>query len=388
MSDAPPPAGAADAADAAPGESVHRLVDMLVEEVSLVDRAANKRRFLVVKRETEMAKSKTDAVSEGTKAGPAGAGPQGASAKKPPKAKKPAKKPTEDDAAAKAKKLPPVKDPPDDDDEEGEEDEEGQNGKKTSKAQPPKKGPPEDPDEDEEEEEEEEEDEPEDAPPPEDTPPGKKPPKKKAEKDDDGAPALGAPDDESPDDDETPLGVALAALDSLTQAVEILSDSPDDGGQLANVAEDIRAAADAISSAAGIEADEDENEEPSGESSIAGLVSSIQEMLTKIESLTQALAASSKTPASTPTITAETQAPPDLAGTLAEVAQSMKSLDASMKAQAARLDVLEKRAGVPNSQPAGERVAKTEPEDLSWPIDMNRPRDRASVDKNLSFHDD
>jgi hypothetical protein len=34
---------------------VHRLHDIVVEEVSLVDRAANKRRFLVVKRSTEMA---------------------------------------------------------------------------------------------------------------------------------------------------------------------------------------------------------------------------------------------------------------------------------------------------------------------------------------------
>ena len=34
---------------------VHRLRDMVVEEVSLVDRAANKRRFLIVKRSDEMA---------------------------------------------------------------------------------------------------------------------------------------------------------------------------------------------------------------------------------------------------------------------------------------------------------------------------------------------
>jgi hypothetical protein len=41
----------------APGEDrVHRLVDMVVEEVSLVDRAANLRRFLVVKRDPSMAK--------------------------------------------------------------------------------------------------------------------------------------------------------------------------------------------------------------------------------------------------------------------------------------------------------------------------------------------
>ena len=381
MSDEPdsPPSPDDGAPPGPPQGGVHRLLDMLVEEVSLVDRAANKRRFLVVKREPEMPKKKTEDTTP-AKPGAAGAPAGGGAGKKPPpKAKKPPKKP--DDDTEKAKKPPPAKDPPE---EQEDEEEDG----KTSKAFPPKK----DPDEEDEEEEEEQEEEPEGAPASEDEPSGKpagkKPPKKKAEKDENGAPALGAPDDETPDDEETPLSVALAALDSLTQAVEILGDSPEDGSQLASIAENIRAAADAISSAAGIEPDNDENEEPSGEASIADLVSSIQDMLTKVESLTQALSAESKTPAAAPTITAETQAPPDLADTLAEVAQSMKSLDASVKGQAARLSALEKRAGVPNSQPPGERVTKTEPEDASWPIDMNRPRDRASVDKAVSFHDD
>ena len=35
-------------------DGVHRLVDMVVEEVSLVDRAANKHRFLIVKRDDAM----------------------------------------------------------------------------------------------------------------------------------------------------------------------------------------------------------------------------------------------------------------------------------------------------------------------------------------------
>src|SRR5687767_15952317 len=35
--------------------AVHRLRDIVVEEVSLVDRAANKRRFLLVKRSSQMA---------------------------------------------------------------------------------------------------------------------------------------------------------------------------------------------------------------------------------------------------------------------------------------------------------------------------------------------
>ena len=36
---------------------IHRLSDMVVEEVSLVDRAANLHRFLVVKRDTPMPKT-------------------------------------------------------------------------------------------------------------------------------------------------------------------------------------------------------------------------------------------------------------------------------------------------------------------------------------------
>jgi hypothetical protein len=41
-------------------DDVHRLRDILVEEVSLVDRAANKRRFLLVKREDDMSELRSD----------------------------------------------------------------------------------------------------------------------------------------------------------------------------------------------------------------------------------------------------------------------------------------------------------------------------------------
>jgi len=41
-------------------DDVHRLRDILVEEVSLVDRAANKRRFLLVKREGDMSELRAD----------------------------------------------------------------------------------------------------------------------------------------------------------------------------------------------------------------------------------------------------------------------------------------------------------------------------------------
>lgn len=59
-------------------DGVHRLVDMVVEEVSLVDRAANQRRFLLVKRRTKMADEGTpapdDAPGEGNGGGGAAAG--------------------------------------------------------------------------------------------------------------------------------------------------------------------------------------------------------------------------------------------------------------------------------------------------------------------------
>jgi hypothetical protein len=45
---------------------VHRLVDMVVEEVSLVDRAANKRRYLLVKRSEDVADTDTDTAEADT----------------------------------------------------------------------------------------------------------------------------------------------------------------------------------------------------------------------------------------------------------------------------------------------------------------------------------
>ena len=55
-------------------DGVHRLRDIVVEEVSLVDRAANKRRFLVVKRSGDMAdESNADSDVEKAKKKPAAA---------------------------------------------------------------------------------------------------------------------------------------------------------------------------------------------------------------------------------------------------------------------------------------------------------------------------
>jgi hypothetical protein len=67
---------------ASEGEAgVHRLRDIVVEEVSLVDRAANKRRFLVVKRSSDAPPEGGD---PGKPEGQRGAGAgRGGSGKKP-----------------------------------------------------------------------------------------------------------------------------------------------------------------------------------------------------------------------------------------------------------------------------------------------------------------
>jgi hypothetical protein len=61
--------------------AINRLEDMVVEEVSIVDRAANKRRFLIVKRDTSMtATSKSDSGVAPAGAGAAGQGGAGQAA--------------------------------------------------------------------------------------------------------------------------------------------------------------------------------------------------------------------------------------------------------------------------------------------------------------------
>jgi hypothetical protein len=80
---------------------VHRLRDMVVEEVSLVDRAANKRRFLIVKRSDEMAED----AEVGTEVKPDGRGGLTAGVQKAKK--KPAASDAEDPAADQAKRKKP-----------------------------------------------------------------------------------------------------------------------------------------------------------------------------------------------------------------------------------------------------------------------------------------
>ena len=72
---------------------------------------------------------------------------------------------------------------------------------------------------------------------------------------------------------------------------------------------------------------------------------------------------------------------------LTELVGELRALTGTVKEQQQRLGRLEKRFGLPNSAPSGEQPAKPEEGDVGWPMDLNRPFDRESVDKATSFHD-
>jgi hypothetical protein len=72
---------------------------------------------------------------------------------------------------------------------------------------------------------------------------------------------------------------------------------------------------------------------------------------------------------------------------IAALAAAVSKLGDMAQAQLQRLTHLEKRFGLPNSTPARESSAPAQPEEVGWPLDLNRRLDRESVDKSISFHD-
>jgi hypothetical protein len=110
-------------------EGVHRLRDIVVDEVSLVDRAANQRRFLVVKRSPDMADEST-ASADGSGVEKAKKKPAGAEAVDEEKARKKPADDEEKDASDTEKARGAAKD-----DDEEEEDAEGEPTKKARKQE-------------------------------------------------------------------------------------------------------------------------------------------------------------------------------------------------------------------------------------------------------------
>ena len=252
-------------------EGVHRLVDMVVEEVSLVDRAANKHRFLVVKRDAPM-KDKTDPKSEQTAE-------------------------AETDAPAKPKK------------------------KRAKKA-----------------------------------------------------------------DTADAIATATAMLERLTSAVEMLGEATDDDADqiLIELAGELSEAAAELAEAAGVAEDEEEAGKAAKSASVADTVANVRALLGEVTTMLETAKAADtevvEPPA--PAATADGQVSKQLEG----IATSLRTLTGAVKEQGQRLARVEKGTGVPNSRTHDERPPARE-EDVGWPLDLNRPLGRESVDKATSFHD-
>ena len=270
---------------------VNRLLDIVVEEVSLVDRAANEHRFLIVKRDTPMADhADTDTQEQGAE----------------PSADAPA---TEEGAPAT-----------------------------TSDDQP----------------------------------------------------EATAPD--------PLLATAVAALEGLTSTVELLGamGAQAADARLAPLATELKTTAEALLARAGVEpaatgggdTDTEPTEEPSDATDGDAFAEHLQvarAALTQLASLTSAPVSD---PESEPSPTeAPAKLPDELTTTLAAMGESFRALADTVKEQQQRLARVEKQFGLPNSSPSPESVRKAAPEEVGWPMDLNNPMDRESVDKAVSFHD-
>ena len=195
-------------------------------------------------------------------------------------------------------------------------------------------------------------------------------------------------------DDGTALGAALAALESLTGLVELLGSLGADQAdtRLAELAEELRAVAEAL--LARTVGDDEEVEarakgdaetKPSEPSTFAGNVTAAKQALARLAELA-AQVPSAKT-APTESAPAPATATPSVTESLAKLAESFRALSDTVKEQQQRLGRVEKQFGLPNSAAPAERVSKATVEDVGWPLDLNKPKDRESVDKAISFHD-
>jgi hypothetical protein len=189
--------------------------------------------------------------------------------------------------------------------------------------------------------------------------------------------------------EDSPLGMALAALESLTDIVELLGDDAEDADpRIASLAEQLRSTGEQLLSQAGL-SDGDDGDESAKALSPAQNIASTKAAVARLRR--------GKKPAPKD----EEEAPEDegkgdeakkvdlapITEGLAKLTESFKALSESVTAQSQRLGRVEKQFGMPNSLPTPAPRAKPQEADVAWPLDLNNPLDRASVDKSISFHE-
>ncbi|MBK7537554.1 MAG: hypothetical protein IPI49_19720 [Myxococcales bacterium] len=232
---------------------------------------------------------------------------------------------------------------------------------------------------------------------------------------------------------DSPLTAALAALESLTGIVDQLSSLGDAGNdvRLAALAEQLRAVAQEILEQTGFSPEgaasggsqdvaaragktsTDPVKEPAD---LAAAVAATKQTLAQVAALlakspstsqptasessgsasaaspagAAATGAASTAPASaaasSPSPSTVTS-PPGAADALQKLLDSVQGLHAMVADQQQRLSRVEKQFGLPNSAPAAEQPGPRDDDEVGWPMDLNAPKNRQTVDKSVSFHD-
>lgn len=333
-------------------EGVHRLRDIVVEEVSLVDRAANKRRFLVVKRSDDMAddESATAADEDVEKAKKK---PAASDADEVDEAKR--KKPTDKDELEDAEKAARSSEKDDDeedaekaaasddeDDEDDEEDDAGESKKKRRKTSPP--------------------------------------PLSKAAK---SALLSGLTD-------------GLERLMAIAKQVQEAPEASADGVVPAGLTADISAVSARLSGLVETNPSGTKKAEVAKGARMAKeRLDRFQKALSLLADILKELTESKEAPAGPSAGAAESGvkkrdgevAPPAVPG-LAELVSGISELTRVVKRQEEELSRIRQARGVSNAIPVDGGGRKAEPQDVSWPLDMNRPISRDKVKKETSFFDE
>jgi hypothetical protein len=336
-------AGAKAASSEDGADGVHRLRDIVVEEVSLVDRAANQRRFLVVKRSAEMAGENTATADTKPETPDAIA-----------KAKKKPAEATGDETVdeAKAKKKPV--------DDEADED------AATEKARASAK------------EEEDDADDDQDKP------------TKKARKQD---LVLAAPVKEAL------LRVLTDVLERLMALANTIKEAEEpeegDGGEMPKeVTTELETVADMLY-------DANKRKRAKADVAKAGArmakdrldrfqkaLSLLADILKELTGTIDAPPAPTAGAAETGVTKREAAAPqPAAVPGLTDLVTGIGELTRVVKRQEEELSRMRQARGVSNAIPV-EGGRRAEPQDVSWPLDMNRPISRDKVRKEVSFFDE
>lgn len=195
------------------------------------------------------------------------------------------------------------------------------------------------------------------------------------------------------------LASAVEALEALTDAVEGLSSLGDEsaGAQLEELASELARVSELLATSAKLENDEpspdaiDEDDttptdsERRSEGVVAETIAAVRGALERFAELVDGKPDDGDQDEDDPTEGVESFFP---LPKLPELMTQLETLLETVREQQKRLARLEKRFGLPNSAPSGERPARRpEDEEVSWPLDLNRGLDRESVDKEISFHE-